>query len=91
MIKCEPINGQEIIMIFPNFRNDIALAADKVLELNKDALSDRYYGYFEQLITSNKKNPEYEEHVFVMNDKISISLHFDKDQNLMYVDTLGFW
>jgi hypothetical protein len=90
MIRCESINGREIIMIFRDFENDIELAADKTLELNKDALPDKDYKEFKKTVTSNK-NAKYKEHMTVINDKISLTLTFDKDQNLIRVDTLGSW
>jgi len=90
MIKCEPINGREITMVFPDFENDVALTADKALELNRCALSDRDYREFKKIILRNKKS-EYKEIVTVINDKVSITLLFDRNQNLIRVDTLGFW
>jgi hypothetical protein len=90
MIKCEPINGREIIMIFRDFTDDIELAADKALELSRDVVSEKDYKEFKKIITANKK-AKYHELLMVMNDKIGLTLNFDKDHNLIRVDTLGFW
>ena len=90
MIKCEPINGREVIMTFSDYGDDVELAADKALELNRDALLHESYKEFKEIINSNKKAKQ-EEHVIIINDKVSISLTFDTDQNLIQVDTLGFW
>jgi len=90
MILCEPINGRKVIMTFPDVMNDVVLAADRALELSKEVLSEEDYKEFKKIITSNKK-AKYEEHITVLNEKISLSLTFDKNQNLVRVDTMGFW
>ncbi|MDH8702683.1 hypothetical protein M2138_002051 [Dysgonomonadaceae bacterium PH5-43] len=89
MIKCEPINGREIIIIFWNFENDIELAADKVLELNKEAISEKDYEKFEKIVANNAQS-KIQEHIIPINDKISITLNFGKDNNLIRIDTCGF-
>ena len=74
MIKCEPINGREITMIFPDFLNDISLDADKFLELNRHLFSNEDYKEFKGAITRNKKRTNYKEEIIRMNDKISVLL-----------------
>ncbi|MDH8701705.1 hypothetical protein M2138_001054 [Dysgonomonadaceae bacterium PH5-43] len=90
MIKCEPINGREIIIVFCDFMSDIELVADKALEFSREAVSEKAYKEFKKIVTANKKS-DYEEHIISINDKISLTLNFDKDNNLIRVDTLGLW
>lgn len=89
MIQCESINGRTIVMTFPDFIDDIELAEDKALEFSRDALSENAYKELKRVVNSNK-NAECTEEIVTVNDKISINLIFDKDQNLIQVDTLGF-
>ncbi len=89
MIQCEPINGRDITMIFEDLRNDVELAADRVLELNKDVLLDDYKET-KEIIDANKANPFQKQYMGAYNDKIGLVLYFDKNQNLIRVDTLGF-
>jgi hypothetical protein len=89
MIKCEPINGRDITMVFENFENDVALTADRALELSRSALSEEDYQECKEVIDANKVFVQ-QPHIMPVSDKISLVLYFDSNQNLIRVDTLGF-
>jgi hypothetical protein len=89
MIKCESINGRDITMVFEDLRNDVELVAESVLELSKGVLSDEDYKETKEIIDANNANPFEKRYMGAYNDKVSIVLYFDRNQNLLYIDTLG--
>ena len=81
IVFCESVNGRPVVMRFPGIYGDVSLNAMKSIELLKTATPDEYEMH-------KKKSTDI---MLVMFDFVGLDVMFDREHNVLRLDTLGFY